>query len=97
MFSVMMMRQALYQARVNIEEEALGYCVLFTREAQAAETVWIAKEDGETNLAETSSKLLAGPKLCSASYGNILWRFGPYSGWLIFLNSSNLQMPYCPE
>ncbi|KAI2490439.1 Reverse transcriptase (RNA-dependent DNA polymerase) [Fragilaria crotonensis] len=34
-----------------------------TREAQAAGTVRIAKEDGETNLADIFTKLLAGPKL----------------------------------
>jgi hypothetical protein len=33
-----------------------------TREAQAAGTVRIAKEDGETNLADIFTKLLAGPK-----------------------------------
>ena len=44
-----------------------------THEAQAAGTVRIAKEDGETNLADIFTKLLAGPKLRdfrSASYGN---------------------------
>ena len=34
-----------------------------TCEAQAAGTVWIAKEDGETNLADIFTNLLAGPKL----------------------------------
>jgi hypothetical protein len=34
-----------------------------TREAQAAGTVRIDKEDGETNLADIFTKLLPGPKL----------------------------------
>ena len=43
-----------------------------TREAQAAGTVRIAKEDGETNLADIFTKLLAGPKLRDLSQ-RILW------------------------
>jgi hypothetical protein len=43
-----------------------------TREAQAAGTVRIAKEDGETNLADIFTKLLPGPKLRDLSQ-RILW------------------------
>jgi hypothetical protein len=42
-------------------------------EAQAAETVRIAKEDGTTNLADIFAKLLAGPKLRDLA-GKILWQ-----------------------
>lgn len=43
-----------------------------TREAQAANVVRIAKEDGATNLADIFTKLLAGPRLRELS-GAILW------------------------
>ncbi|KAI2492438.1 Reverse transcriptase (RNA-dependent DNA polymerase) [Fragilaria crotonensis] len=43
-----------------------------TREAQAPGTVRIAKEDGETNLADIFTKLLAGPKHRDLSQ-RILW------------------------
>jgi hypothetical protein len=43
-----------------------------TREAQAAGTVRIAKEDDEANLADIFTKLLAGPKLRDLSQ-RILW------------------------
>ena len=43
-----------------------------TREAQAAGIVRIAKEDGETNLADLFTKLLAGPRLRELA-GRILW------------------------
>jgi Reverse transcriptase (RNA-dependent DNA polymerase) len=42
------------------------------REAQAAGTVRIAKEDGATNLADIFTKILAGPKLRELA-GKILW------------------------
>ena len=43
-----------------------------TREAQAAGIVRIAKEDGETNLADLFTKLLAGPRLREFA-GRIFW------------------------
>jgi hypothetical protein len=42
------------------------------REAQAAGIVCIAKEDGDTNLADLSTKLLPEPRLCVLS-GKVLW------------------------
>jgi hypothetical protein len=42
------------------------------REAQAAGTVRIAKEDGLTNLADIFTKLLPGPRLRELA-GKILW------------------------
>ena len=42
------------------------------REAQAAGTCRIAKEDGETNLADILTKCLPGPRLRMLS-GRILW------------------------
>jgi hypothetical protein len=44
-----------------------------TREAQAAGTIRIAKEDSETNLADIFTKLLVGPKLRDLSQ-RILWK-----------------------
>jgi len=43
-----------------------------TREAIAAETIRVAKESGDTNLADILTKLLAGPKLKDLS-GYIMW------------------------
>ena len=43
-----------------------------THEAQAAGTVRIVKEDGETNLADLFTKLLAGPRLRELD-DRILW------------------------
>ena len=42
------------------------------REAQAAGIVRIAKEDGETNLADLFTKLLPGPRLREL-VGKVLW------------------------
>ena len=42
------------------------------REAQAAGIVRIAKEDGDTNLADLFTKLLPGPRLCELA-GKVLW------------------------
>ena len=43
-----------------------------TREAQATGIVRISKEDGETNLADLFTNLLAGPRLRELA-GRILW------------------------
>ena len=43
-----------------------------TREAQAAGIARISKEDGETNIADLFTKLLAGPRLRDLA-GRILW------------------------
>ena len=42
------------------------------REAQAAGIVRIAKEDGDTNLADLFTKLLPGPRLRELA-GKVLW------------------------
>jgi hypothetical protein len=58
------------ESTLKMKHNAIAYRRV--REAQAAETVRIAKEDGNTNLADIFTKLLAGPKLRDLA-GKILW------------------------
>jgi hypothetical protein len=58
------------ESSVKKNHQAIAYHC--TREAQAAGTVRIAMEDGETNLADIFTKLLAGPKLLDLLQ-RILW------------------------